>query len=155
MARPLRVLVAGGWYHVMSRGNRRADFAKDVCARAAGDAGEQTEVRRVGRTGRVEWKGYVAAAEAILVRPWGEMVEAHGDMGRDGVLHTATRHGWYRLAEVVPEIPGLKYQAAAQGSRRFQRGALDRFAQATCGQTAEILCVVNIDLTPLPFRKSL
>ncbi|HXJ61538.1 MAG TPA: hypothetical protein VNU68_33260, partial [Verrucomicrobiae bacterium] len=24
MARPLRVLMAGGWYHVSSRGNRRA-----------------------------------------------------------------------------------------------------------------------------------
>jgi hypothetical protein len=101
--------LVGGW--VLGK----VDFAKDLCARAAGDAGEQTEVRRVRRTGRVEWKGYVAAAEAILGRPWGEMVEAHGDLGRDGVLYTATRYGGYRLAEVVSEIPGLKYQAAAQG----------------------------------------
>ncbi len=26
MARPLRVVIPGGWYHVMSRGNRRAEL---------------------------------------------------------------------------------------------------------------------------------
>ena len=26
MARPLRILVAGGWYHVMNRGHRRSDL---------------------------------------------------------------------------------------------------------------------------------
>jgi len=29
MARPLRILIAGGWYHVVSRGNRRADLFLD------------------------------------------------------------------------------------------------------------------------------
>ncbi len=53
---------------------------------------------------------------------WPEMVEAHEDMRRDGVLCTATRYGGYRLAELVQEVRGLKHQAAAQGVRRFHRG---------------------------------
>ena len=35
----------------------------------------------------------------------------------------ATRHLGWRLVEVVREVPGLKYAAAAQGIRRFWRRA--------------------------------
>ncbi len=50
------------------------------------------------------------------------MVAGHGDWGRDGLLYAATPYGGYRLAELLKEVPGLRYQAAAQGVRRFRLG---------------------------------
>ena len=64
----------------------------------------------------------MAAAEAILGRPWSAMVTGHGDWGRDGVLYAMTHYGGYRLAELFKEVPGLRCQAAAQGVRRFRLG---------------------------------
>jgi hypothetical protein len=85
----------------------------------------QTEARHLNRRARLEWREIVKAAERELGRKWGEMAAAHGDWGRDGVLYVATRHGGYRLAELLGELPGLKYQAAAQGVRRFRHGLRD------------------------------
>jgi hypothetical protein len=99
-----------------------AQYARAFCRQARADASEQTEVRRIRRSERVAWGDYVAAAEAILGRPWSAMVAGHGDWGRDGVLYATTRYGGYRLAELLKEVPGLRYQAAAQGVRRFRLG---------------------------------
>ncbi len=38
-------------------------------------------------------------------------------------MAVATRHLGWRWVEVVREVPGLKYAAAAQGIRRFWRRA--------------------------------
>jgi putative transposase len=99
-----------------------AEYARALCRQTRADASEQTEVRRIRRSERVAWQEYVAAAEAILGRPWSAMVTVHGDWGRDGVLYAATRYGGYRLAELINQVAGLRYQAAAQGVRRFRLG---------------------------------
>ena len=49
------------------------------------------------------------------------MLTRRGDWGRDATVYVAVRYGGYRLAELMKHLPGLKYQAAAQGMRRFQR----------------------------------
>ncbi len=69
--------------------------------------------------GRVPWAEVVRATEAICGRRWAELLTAHGDWGRDGALYYAVRHGGQRLAEVVAQVPGLKYPAAAQAIKRF------------------------------------
>jgi len=99
-----------------------AEYAEELCRQTKTDALEQTEARRLGRIRRVAWRDLVATAEKELGRKWSEMVMAHGDWGRDAIFYVATRHGGYRLAEVLREVPGLNYQAAAQGVRRFRRG---------------------------------
>ena len=65
------------------------------------------------------WGEVVRATEAVCGRRWAEMLTAHGDWGRDGGLYYAVRHGGQRLAEVVAQVPGLKYQAVAQAVKRF------------------------------------
>jgi hypothetical protein len=80
----------------------------------------QLEANSVNRSWRVGWGELVRAAEVGLGRKWSKMVTAHGDWGRDGVFYVATRYGGYRLAELVGEVPGLKYLAVAQGVRRFR-----------------------------------
>jgi len=99
-----------------------AEYAEELCRQTKADAQEQTQARRLGRIHRVAWRDLVTAAEKELGRKWSEMVMAHGDWGRDAVLYVATRHAGYRLVEVLCEVPGLTYQAAAQGVRRFRRG---------------------------------
>jgi putative transposase len=98
-----------------------AEYAERVCREVKTNADEQTEARRLRRR-RISWSEIVRAAEHALGRKWSDMVSTHGDWGRDGVLYVATRYGGYRLVEVVGEVPGLRYQAAAQGVRRFSRG---------------------------------
>ena len=48
----------------------------------------------------------------------GQMVERHGDCGRDAVMYVAVHHGGLRLTEVARQV-GLKYQAAAQAVKRY------------------------------------
>lgn len=80
---------------------------------------EQTPARRLARSSRPTWKDMVKATEAVLGRPWEEMTTRHGDWGRNGLMAVATRHLGWRLVEVVRQVPGLGYSAAAQGIRRF------------------------------------
>jgi hypothetical protein len=61
----------------------------------------------------------VSATEDLRGRRWSEMTTRHGDWGRNALMAVATRHLGWRLVEVVREIPGLGYGAAAQGIRRF------------------------------------
>ncbi|MCW5558147.1 MAG: transposase [Verrucomicrobiae bacterium] len=82
---------------------------------------EQPPVRRLGRASRPAWRDLVRATEEVLGRKWTEMTDQYGDWGRDGLMAVATRHLGWRLVEVVREIPGLGYGAAAQGIRRFWR----------------------------------
>jgi hypothetical protein len=98
------------------------EYADGLFRKAEVNTEEQTEARRLGQSARVGWRQIVKAAEVELGRKWVEMAAAHGDWGRDGVLYVATRYGGYRLAELMGELPGLKYQAAAQGVRRFRLG---------------------------------
>jgi len=51
---------------------------------------------------------------------WAECVERCGDWTRDAVLCLAVRHAGCGLSEVHGRIPGLKYQAAAQGVVRIE-----------------------------------
>ena len=67
----------------------------------------------------MSWPEVVRATEAIGGRPWSELLSAHGDWGRDGAMFYAVRYGGQRLAEVVAQVPGLKYPAAAQAVKRF------------------------------------
>lgn len=80
---------------------------------------EQTPVRKLERVSRPDWSALVAATERQLGRRWEAMASEYGDWGRDGLMAVATRHLGWRLVEVVREIPGLSYGAAAQGIRRF------------------------------------
>jgi REP element-mobilizing transposase RayT len=80
---------------------------------------EQTPARRAARSSRPAWKDLVKATEALLGRPWEEMTMRYGDWGRNGLMAVATRHLGWRLVEVVRQVPGLGYSAAAQGIRRF------------------------------------
>ena len=69
-----------------------------------------------GRMGRAEQR----AARRLRPRVrWAELLVRHGDWGRDGAMYFAVRHGGQRLAEVVGQIPGLRYPAAAQAVKRF------------------------------------
>jgi len=95
------------------------EFAQRVLKQLRGNRGEHTAVRRLEREGRPAWSALVAAAEAELGRPWKTMLETHGDWGRDGTMLVAVRYGRRRLVEVVREIPGLQYAAAAQAVKRF------------------------------------
>ena len=78
---------------------------------------EQTAARRLRP--RVEWAEVVRLTERLRGRAWAELWVRHGDWGRDGAMYFAVRHGGQRLAEVVGQIPGLRYPAAAQAVKRF------------------------------------
>ena len=82
---------------------------------------EQLAARRIETVGRPGWGDIVGAAEAEFGRAWIEIVGSRGGQERDVVLVAATRHLGWSLAEVVREIPGLRYNAAAHAVRRFAR----------------------------------
>jgi len=63
---------------------------------------------------RVSGEEVVKAAEKLRGSGWDEWAERHGDWSRDGAMHLVVRPGGLRLAEVVREVPGLRYHAAAQ-----------------------------------------
>jgi putative transposase len=94
-----------------------ASFARRLLRGLAVNREEQTEARRLRQ--RVEWAEVVRRTEAVRKRGWAEMVSRHGDWGRDGAMYFAVRYGGQRLAEVVKQVAGLRYQAAAQGIKRF------------------------------------
>ena len=77
---------------------------------------EQAPARVLRR--RVHWQKLVKAAERIRGKRWEDWAERHGDWGRDGLMYVAVRYGGLRLTEVVREVR-MKYQAAAQGVKRF------------------------------------
>jgi REP-associated tyrosine transposase len=79
-----------------------AEYARRVMAGRKVNEEEQTEARRMRR--RVSWGEVVKAAETVRGGRWEEW---------------AVRHGGLRLAEVVREAKGLRYQAAAQAVKRF------------------------------------
>jgi REP element-mobilizing transposase RayT len=92
--------------------------------------GPEVRSRESAAGGRPEWSAIVGAAELILGRSWRETVDRHGDWGRDGTLAVATRHLGWRLVEVVGQVRGLSYAAAAQGIRRFWSRAQHRAEMA-------------------------
>lgn len=95
--------------------------------RAANRPGKgQSNMRKLARSGRPEWREIVTAAERILGRKWQEMSEQYGDWGRDGVVAVATGHLGWRLVEVVREVPEVAYDTLAQGVRRFRRLSANR-----------------------------
>jgi REP element-mobilizing transposase RayT len=91
----------------------------------------QTEaMRQAAGRGRPGWSAIVQAAEALLGGKWGELMERHGDWGRDGTMAVAVRYLGWRMAEVVRQVPGVNYAAVAQGIRRFWRRAETEPARA-------------------------
>lgn len=92
---------------------------------------------------RPEWRAIVGAAESILGRSWGEMTERYGDWGRDGTIAVATRHLGWRLVEVVREVKGLNYAAAAQGIRRFWRKTVEDAELANFTRRLIQMCVID------------
>lgn len=92
-------------------------FARRVLAGASVNAEEQTQARRLRP--RVRWAEVVRAAEEVRGSRWSTWADVRGDWGRDAAMYVAVRHGGLRLAEVVKDVGGLKYQAAAQAVKRF------------------------------------
>ena len=68
----------------------------------------------------MEWEKLVGWAEKETGVTWPEALGRHEDWMRDAVAYAAVRHGGWRLSEVVGQIAGLKYPAAAQGVRRIE-----------------------------------
>ena len=99
MARPLRILVAGGWYHVTARGNRRESVFCD-------------DQDRQGFLGMV----------AALPERFG--IEVHAFVLMDNHYHLLLRTPEPNLSQAIQwlnvrRMEGLKYAAAAQAVRRF------------------------------------
>lgn len=120
-----------------------ADHAKQLLADAKVDAEEQTEARTMSRVGRVDWETLVGWAEAEAKVKWEEALARYGDWTRDAVLYVAVRHAGYGLSEVYGRIPGLKYQAGAQGVKRIEQRRLndpecDRFIRRLVKQMSNI-----------------
>ena len=80
---------------------------------------EQTPVRKLARSNRMNWSEIVTAAEEVLGRSWSEMPGDRGDWGRDGAMYVAVRRGGHRLSDIVREVGGMTYGAGAQAVRRF------------------------------------
>jgi len=97
------------------------NFVEQLLRKHPVDSQEQTAVRRFARCKRAPWLEIVRAAERLLGRTWETMLTRRGDWGRDGTVYVAVRYGGYRLGELLKHLPGLKYQAVAQGMGRFQR----------------------------------
>ena len=93
------------------------EYARGLMAGRKVNEEEQTEARRMRR--RVSWEEVVRATETVRGGKWDEWAERHGDLSRDGAMYVAVRHGGLSLAEVVREVEGLRYQAAAQAVKRF------------------------------------
>lgn len=111
------------------------DEARALLRAAARKPGGQAWSMREASLGtRAEWRVIVRAAEKVLGRSWEEMTGRYGDWGRDGTMAVATRELGWRLVEVVREVGGIEYAAAAQGVRRFwklaeERPAMGEFAK--------------------------
>jgi REP element-mobilizing transposase RayT len=95
------------------------DYARRLLRRVKADPTEQTEARSLSRAKKVPWEVLVAMAEKERGVAWKDALERHGDWTRDALLYAAVRHGGWRLSEVYGNIPGLRYQAAAQGVKRI------------------------------------
>jgi len=55
-------------------------------------------------------------------------------------MAVATRHLGWRLVDVVREVRGLKYAAAAQGTRRFWRRAKEGTELAAFARRLKVKC---------------
>jgi REP element-mobilizing transposase RayT len=97
------------------------EFAQRLLAGQKTNEQEQTSVRRLRP--RISWAELVKMAEKIKGEPWAQWAERHGDWGRDALIYFGIRHGGLRLAEVISET-GMKYEAAAQAAKRFERTAV-------------------------------
>ena len=98
------------------------EYAQELLSKHKVNEEEQSAARRLRR--RTDWVELVRAAEKIRGESWDKWAQRHGDWGRDGAIYVAVRHGGLRLREVARRV-GLKYQAAAQGVRRFGQAASD------------------------------
>ena len=96
------------------------DFALGLEKKMKGDRSQQTASRRLKRARAVTWENMVALAEGIRGKKWEEMREVYGDWTRDALMSVAVREGGLRLPEVLRQVPGLSYNAAAQAIRRVR-----------------------------------
>ncbi len=83
------------------------------------------------RAGRIPWEDLVAMAEDESRSKWQDLNNRQGEWTRDAVIFVDVRNAGYRLSEVHGKIPGLKYQAAAQGVKRI---ATRRELEPACGR---------------------
>ena len=91
------------------------------------------------------WSELVSASEGLLGRSWSDMTSRYGDWGRNGVMAVATRHLGWRLIEVVREIPGLSYGAAAQGIRQFWKH-LAKHPEQEAFRKALLMQMLNVQI---------
>ena len=96
------------------------EYAQELLKGARVRREHQTRARRLERR-RIGWPDLVGQMEKARGKSWEKMCGEYGDRGRDAVLYLAVRYGGYRLAKVLPWLPGLKYAAAAQGVTRFRQ----------------------------------
>jgi hypothetical protein len=123
MARPLRVRVAGGWYHVMGRGRDRGRLFVDEVERFARkvrgrimvhrETQGQTDLRR-----RRSFEEVVGMVERIKGERWDEFRDRYGDWGRDLALWAGRRYCGLTLRELGQRTGGLDYTAVAMAVRR-------------------------------------
>jgi len=107
--------------------------------------GQAEAIRKAAARARPEWGAIVGGAESILGRRWAQMADEYGDWGRDGTMAVATRHLGWRLVDVVRQVRGLKYAAAAQGIRRFWRRAEKEVQLAQfAGRLKAAMSIVNV-----------
>lgn len=113
--------------------------------RAAGRqaAAGPERARTLERESRPGWIAIVREAEKLLGRKWDQMAGSYGDWGRDGTIAVATRALGWRLVEVVKELNGLGYAAAAQGLRRFWKQSESRPELAAFARKLEQSVVNN------------
>ncbi len=91
-------------------------YARRLLSKRQVNEEEQIAARRLRRL--ADWAEVVRAAEKIRGEAWEKWAQRHWDWGRDGVMYVAVRYGGLRLTEVARRV-GMKYQAAAQGVKRF------------------------------------
>jgi REP element-mobilizing transposase RayT len=92
------------------------EYAQRLLSQGKVNEQEQSAARRLRR--RAQWEEVVRVAEKIRGEGWDKWAERHGDWGRDGAMYVGVRHGGLGLSEVARRV-GMKYQAAAQGLKRF------------------------------------
>jgi hypothetical protein len=66
-------------------------------------------------------------------------------------MHVAVRYGGLRLEEVVREVSGLRYQAAAEAVKRFEAALTEGSASSRVCSAITTPIIDTIDATPLSF----
>ena len=117
MARPLRIKVAGGWYHVTARGQWRERIF-----------GAKADYRRFLKLVAEMRERYRVRVRAYCLMPikgekWELFRDRHNDWGRDLALWGGRLYGGLTLAELGREAGGLDYATVAVATARLVKTA--------------------------------